>query len=430
MDCADPLVDIIVDAVRDVVGPAVPVIFMTGHSHRRAYRRLDSNAASFEAGHYLDTIGFLSFSSSDNNKNNNKNLTETRLRYRYIDAKQQTLYGIVNKMTKEQFDTPNGIQLTGMIRQTQQSLGLYDVLGCSSTSYILEQGYRSGSRSLSLSESSSSSSLWWLYLNDIVPNQLFKSIQHMNKHDNDDGNIRPIFVQGTGAFRYSLYRGRITVDDVIAVCPFNDPIYQFDYTLRGDDVLTVLDRLERTVSTPLHTRYEEDFPSFGVSPPDVPIDPNGMYRLYLPDFEYHRIAPVIDNLTNHNRTATAPQRVCPNRAVDECLYTTDLWRNYVVENMPCNDDDDAGRLHLHGVVRNRFVAMTTMMLPPRTDLARTVTFPPAGLPILLAVIVLVASNQLYRRQRRRRRQPSINDHIPVADDTITTPANQGYGTIA
>ena len=39
----------------------MPVQFVTGHSHIRAFARLDAHAASFEAGNYANTLGFASF---------------------------------------------------------------------------------------------------------------------------------------------------------------------------------------------------------------------------------------------------------------------------------------------------------------------------------------------------------------------------------
>ena len=61
MDLADPLVSVLLKAIRREVGPDVPVQFLTGHSHISAWNRLDARASSFEAGHYGDTVGFAAF---------------------------------------------------------------------------------------------------------------------------------------------------------------------------------------------------------------------------------------------------------------------------------------------------------------------------------------------------------------------------------
>jgi len=62
MDAVDSLVYVILEAIRSITDTDdVPIVFVTGHSHRRAYEVLDANAVSFEAGHFLDTVGFVSF---------------------------------------------------------------------------------------------------------------------------------------------------------------------------------------------------------------------------------------------------------------------------------------------------------------------------------------------------------------------------------
>ena len=44
------------------LGARMPIQFLTGHSHLRAWTRLDAFATSFEAGHYGDTVGFAAVS--------------------------------------------------------------------------------------------------------------------------------------------------------------------------------------------------------------------------------------------------------------------------------------------------------------------------------------------------------------------------------
>jgi 2',3'-cyclic-nucleotide 2'-phosphodiesterase (5'-nucleotidase family) len=61
MDAEDPLVTVINNAIRAVLGATKPVSFLTGHSHMRKFKRLDGFASSFEAGCKMDTVGYISF---------------------------------------------------------------------------------------------------------------------------------------------------------------------------------------------------------------------------------------------------------------------------------------------------------------------------------------------------------------------------------
>jgi hypothetical protein len=61
MGTDDPLVKVIRDEIREHAGDEIPIQFITGHTHHRRYARVDDLSASFEAGRYLDTVGFVSF---------------------------------------------------------------------------------------------------------------------------------------------------------------------------------------------------------------------------------------------------------------------------------------------------------------------------------------------------------------------------------
>ena len=54
-------IKIILHTIRGVVGDVMPVHVVAGHTHNRAYRRLDEMPSSSEAGRFLDTVEFLSF---------------------------------------------------------------------------------------------------------------------------------------------------------------------------------------------------------------------------------------------------------------------------------------------------------------------------------------------------------------------------------
>lgn len=61
MDVQDELVTVLLNKIRPLVGDTMPVQFITGHTHIRAVHTMDAASVSFEAGKYLDTLGFVSF---------------------------------------------------------------------------------------------------------------------------------------------------------------------------------------------------------------------------------------------------------------------------------------------------------------------------------------------------------------------------------
>jgi 2',3'-cyclic-nucleotide 2'-phosphodiesterase (5'-nucleotidase family) len=387
MDCVDSLVSVILQAIRQNVGPSVQVLFITGHSHRRAFAALDDHAASFEAGRFLDTIGWVSFSIPSLKQTSTLFNATTPFEYRFLDANKQSLYSAIGTTTVAEFETPAGRALAQKIRDTQQSLGLHNILGCSSHTYSLEAGFES---------SKSDPSLWWLYIHEIIPQQLLHRI------DDHDPGLPAVFVQGTGAFRYSLLRGKITKDDVIAVCPFNDKIYQFDYPVRGQELLQILDHLEGTFN--ISTKY--DMPAFATVP--LNIDANTVYRVIVPDFEYKRISPFIDNVTtNQARRVKTPKQVCFR---DECLHTLDLWMNHVQEQMPCLLKGQRHFVSTPGVGSTEMAVLPSLRESSLLKGNTSFVLNEIHLPIILATILLAAIVLAHLTASIMNRQkPSRND---------------------
>lgn len=319
MDCVDPLVNVILQAIRNVVGTDMPIQFITGHSHRRAFEQLDPLATSFEPGRFLDTVGFVSFP---------KRVTVSRLQrydlsknvsylfqHTFLDANQKVLEEAVGifvdrddlnvandeQRGEELLYTPAGQALSHMIKLTQQSLGLFETLGCSNRTYLLSAGL------------DDPSSLWRLYLHQVVPMQLFHQ------------NISKLFIQGTMAFRYNLFGGQVSLDDVIAVCPFNDTIFQVTGSIRGADIIAAL-------ATVPQNDNNRDLPPFGITPEK--IEPERSYALYVPDFDLRRIQMRMENVTGETYH---PQPVCDHQ---HCAFTTDLWKEYVETQWECQETEE------------------------------------------------------------------------------------------
>lgn len=318
MDCVDPLVNVILQAIRNVMGTDMPIQFITGHSHRRAFEQLDPLATSFEPGRFLDTVGFVSFPkratvSLKQRYDRSRNMSYL-FQHTFLDANQKVLEEAVGISVDEDDEnvangeqrgeellyTPSGQALSHMIKTTQQSLGLFETLGCSNRTYLLSAGL------------DDPSSLWRLYLHQVIPMQLFHQ------------NTSKLFIQGTMAFRYNLFDGKVSLDDVIAVCPFNDTIYQITGSIRGADILAAF----ATVPQPDSNR---DLPPFGITPEK--IEPERSYALYVPDFDLRRIQIRMENVTGE---AYHPQPVCDHQ---HCAFTTDLWKEYVESQWQCQGSE-------------------------------------------------------------------------------------------
>ena len=195
MHYVDPLVSILLHAIRLAVGASVPVQFLTGHSHIRAWKRLDARAATLEAGHYGDTLGFASF---DVPGRGDAAPTEaTKFGYDYLPMRRQNLINAVGMAANSSaFDTPDGVALSRRIRDVRAQYGLSAVLGCAAHYY-------------------NRVALWGLYMKTVAPAHLFSPAH----------NASQWFVTSTGALRYDLYAGNVTADDIDMALPFADTLF-------------------------------------------------------------------------------------------------------------------------------------------------------------------------------------------------------------
>lgn len=146
-------------------------------------------------------------------------------------------------------------------------------------------------------------SLWGLYLKQVIPSQLF----HHNRSK--------VFVQRTGAFRYSLLRGNVTVDDIIAVDPFNNSLWKVSNSVLGADILRALGDL-------FVTPKGASLPPLAIS---SQIEPERSYALYTVQFS---LAEIVDRFQNTTGLSLYTVPVVRNGKV---CRTTELWQSFVVE---------------------------------------------------------------------------------------------------
>ena len=224
---------------------SVPVQFITGHTHYRGWTWKDDHASSFEAGHYLDTLGWITFDTYPDEK--------TWFNFEYVDANRDVLADFTG-VPPSDFDTELGKSITEMIDQTVADLELAEVLGCPDKGYSYQAGLGTGEEMGG--EGEKIESKWWknsqkhtpnppslppsddslydLYMNTIVPSAVLDV-------PTGTGNL-PYHISSTGTLRYDIYEGSFFYDDVFAIAPFANTFVYVE-GLDGHHVEDVLNAL-------------------------------------------------------------------------------------------------------------------------------------------------------------------------------------------
>lgn len=218
-----------------------------------------------------------------------------------------------------------GAALTSFIHETQEDLGLLNVLGCAPETYYLGNG---------LDEPQS---LWALYLSKVIEKHFFQYETSF------------IFVQGTGAFRYSLFQGNVTVDDVIAVSPFNDTVYMVAERISGSHLLEILGLVNQTDA-------ESKLPPYAVA---GTIEPQYFYDFFTVSFELAYFQDAVYNVTGSHFAPVQQYRD------GKPVTTTGLWMDYVSTSLLCNENSRIERLNpaaWFAVVLTMVVAIALMAI--------------------------------------------------------------------
>ncbi|KAI2510929.1 hypothetical protein MHU86_3550 [Fragilaria crotonensis] len=255
MDVKDPLVSVILRKIRSITGDAMPVQFISGHSHVRSFQQIDKYSTSFEAGHYLDTIGFVSFDTNG-----------TNFQYEFIDASVDRLRSILGV---DDIMTENGTEVQSMIHKAQEELGLLDKVGCSPDHYRIDV------------ELFHPQSLWRLFMDKVITEYYFS------------GSPSSVFLQSSGSFRYDLYEGQVTLDDIISVSPFNDSIVRLSKAVKGRQIIQVLGGEINSLKSSVP--WLPHLPDYICSVDD--IDPEKTYDLYTVDADVAHFVECVSNIT-------------------------------------------------------------------------------------------------------------------------------------
>ena len=335
MDYRDRLVDVLHSAARAIVGSHVPILFVTGHSHIRAYRDLDPRAASFEAGHYLDTVGFASFAldgsaramnSAANGSTDGSTMatasgsasgiasgmaygSASSFAHVYIKANVAVMAAAAGLDDPALLATPAGSALSSNISRAASSLGLDRQLGCSPTKYLTSEPLNTAD------------SLWGLYLYNVTATQAL------------GGNSSRVVVESTGSLRYDLYAGRVTVNDLWTMTPFADQFWRVSAVgVSGEDLAAILRELNAhgTLSSTRGPQEHMRAVSGGTLPAYASTSeplPGKVYELWTLSFDRQAVIRAFKAQT---------KRMASPKLMLDGANTTSVWEKWIERAWPCH----------------------------------------------------------------------------------------------
>jgi len=228
-------------------------------------------------------------------------------------------------------------------------------------------------------------------MKEMIPIQLLKNFRgksssnEQEEGDGDEDSVEPIFVSGTGVLRYSLFEGPVTVNDVIAISPFDDTIHEV--VALNEEEPTENTRAETTTTLlPIYGwqliglleaanwLYEGEgqfnMPTFVASTQPESIDSEKQYRLFATDYDASRLLKVLalmkqndeDPSITHGRSYRSHITCRGNNSDEHCYLLTELWKDYIREQMPCESYYANQEHSLRGPLE--ISALSAQMLPP------------------------------------------------------------------
>jgi 2',3'-cyclic-nucleotide 2'-phosphodiesterase (5'-nucleotidase family) len=301
MDVVDPLVRVIRDAIRHNIGSEMPIQFLTGHTHIRAEAKVDWLSHSFEAGANLDTVGFVSFPTQAHFQLDKQD-AKASFQYQFINASVPALSKALNlggggaAEQQPSLQTENGTALAQLIHDTQDALGLREVVGCPGRDYF---------RNVSIHHTNS---IWKLWQDHVVKTQIFAP-----------NNPKSVMMVTSDSWRYDL-RGSgtgdaMTVDDVVAIAPFMEPVVYV-----GKVAEWIVRRMNNSLNTDSHHALVPDYVLAG------DVEASGDYDFYTHEYN---LPEIVAELTRLHAENLKPKRM----GTRDTLY----WLNYLEQACPCKD---------------------------------------------------------------------------------------------
>ena len=241
MGLNDPSIPIIQKAIRSKAGANVPVQFLAGHTHERDAKSLGAAARVVEAGKFFDTLGFASFPKKKRGGMLATNAVS--FHHTFIETTTTMLASLVGLDDPADLPTTKGKALSAFIARTRNHLGLDEIVGCAPRTFELDAPIRSDA------------SLVGLYKKEIVPTMF-----------TNDKKPKVVIQRTDTAMSYSLYRGNLTMDDVLSSVPRNESFWLLAENVPGK-VIQELNRTMNAGGSPLNA-----FLLIGVIDDDVEFD--------------------------------------------------------------------------------------------------------------------------------------------------------------
>jgi 2',3'-cyclic-nucleotide 2'-phosphodiesterase (5'-nucleotidase family) len=284
MGTDDPSIQVLLSAVRNGAGSEMPVQFITGHTHHRRFLVLDDWSTALEAGCYLDTVGIVSFPTKQTVLSTENSKVSNLFHHDFLDA---TVNELKSRLGIDTLQTEKGQELTQFIHKTQQNMGLSEVIGCSPRRYYLNRPLYDDD------------SLFGLWTHHVIPTQFIRN------------DTKRLVLQGkSSSFRYDLFEGNVTLDDLMVASPFNDSMY----LIAGDVPTANIVKLDRH----MNRKRNQDLPGL----PDFiligNIDQHETHDLYTLEYEVPFIQSALEEIGGRQL-----------KPVKVNAFATSIWQSFV-----------------------------------------------------------------------------------------------------
>ena len=321
MDLVDPLVDVLRTAIRDAIGDDTAIVFATGHTHYRGMKELEDRSMTFEAGRYMDTVGFVSLPRKDSIVDDQKKNATSVFGHKYLDASKKVLFeDTLGYSNADDAKTKNGQDFSDFIDHTRAKLGLDEEIGCAPQNYYISHPV------------DAPGSMWGLYRDEVIPklfskDRAMKAFEKKIEQKEDEDDLPYAMLLPSGNWRYNLYNNTsLVIDDVYAISPFNDTVFHMG-TFTGETILAA--------NKTLNHKHAGKLPSFvliGDLVGDAPLDPKQKHHLYIHEFAMSTVERAFEKISPTEKVEITKTE----------MTSSLLWLAFVAKYWPC--DGNVGKL--------------------------------------------------------------------------------------
>jgi 2',3'-cyclic-nucleotide 2'-phosphodiesterase (5'-nucleotidase family) len=372
MDINDDLVQVILSAIRSITGENMPVQFITGHTHYRDSKDLDNYSSAYQAGRYLDTIGFVSFPIK---KNNGETDGRKHFKHSYINANRDDLRATLDV---KKLHTEEGSELSIFIKETEEAMGLLKLEGCAPMTYVTE------------ANENEDKSIWRLYMKEVIPSQIAGWDESIDR-----------FLTGTASLRSDLFQGQVLKADLLSVAPFHEKIYKLRDNIPGWALLQLYDNMGQEKD--LYHNGNSELPDYLFNDNVAPLE---NYTLYTTEYYSERIIQIIESAI-FAETFQDEEAFVPVKASG--ISSTSIWFRFVKENWsdcPVEPEESEDP-------EDPNIPDSTTLKPETKSNTKSWAIGMSVIVILLVAFVSALAVLHYKKKQKKKRREQEN---------VTTPA--------